>query len=137
MATSDTTTPRLIAGTPPSDLQLCNIRSVSALLDLFAQYMSLDVGTLETFAEVIASPTVPSAADRDKIWLKTSIPKAMGFYTGGDWLLFYPQPAGAWVPWDVALKPIPTGWSEASPAELAQLPTMPAGTMKWIKQTSI
>lgn len=59
------------------------------LLKAFATYFAVEGKFLQNLPLMILSSTVPSAADRSKIWIKTSKPYAIGIFADGSYQMDY------------------------------------------------
>ena len=128
---SDLITPKLIAGTVPNNIKFCDIKTFDDLFRVLVAYVKPELGGSDTLKEVIFKADTPDETDRDKIWVKTSIPYAIGVFVSGEYRMFYQGTVGVWGLTN--LNPLPPGYREATGAELALQPTIPVGsTFKWV-----
>lgn len=86
--------------TPDEALDMCDItRDPVSLLTFLVRHLGVDGGTVSDASAVVSSASEPGAADRDKVWLKTSSPPGVGVFANGVWNIIYPYPPNVALPW--------------------------------------
>jgi len=115
-----------------ADNDLCNVRTLSELLDLATKYLEINTDVLENVAVGIRSTTEPGAAHRQKFWLAPTLAPFVGVFSSGAWRKVYDYPPGIAFPWVLASSP-PSYLSELSTAQVSTygLPTL-GGNAKWV-----
>lgn len=76
------------------DPEICE--SPMAFLAFLVKHVSVDAEQLASLGEsIVFQPGEPSLDNNKKIWVKTSAPYGIGYFSGGKWRLSYEYPRHA------------------------------------------